>query len=146
MTADDPGNPPHLTGSLKELPEQECWELLTTTTVGRVAFVDEDGQQLIPLNFAVVDGVVYFRTAPDSVLAGMADGMADVAFGVDYHAELYRDGWNVTVRGSTAAVEDQATAERLSAYEQVRPWAPGDRSLLVRLDSRSIAGRRVRAR
>ena len=71
-------------GSIGELPEEECLALLDTTTVGRIAFVNDEGQQLVPVNFALIDGAIYFRTLPDGFLSGLARGHEDVAFGVDH--------------------------------------------------------------
>ncbi|MCW2831219.1 MAG: hypothetical protein JWP31_1911 [Aeromicrobium sp.] len=131
-------------GHFRHLPENECIELLSTTTVGRVAFVDADGVQLIPLNFAIIDSEIYFRTAIDSVLEGLARGNDQVAFGVDYHAELYRQGWNVTVKGATTRVSDPAIYERVMAWSKLRPWAGGERGVVIHLTPRSVEGRRVR--
>ena len=142
MTADDRREQPGQRGSITELSEQECYELLPTTTVGRVAFVNHDGQQLLPLNFTVVDRVIYFRTAPDSILAELAAGLPDVAFEVDYHAPTARDGWNVTVTGTTSTVDDE-TAAKISTDAKLIPWAAGERMLVIQLTVRTIKGRRV---
>ena len=141
MTDHQHGNPTP-TATITELPEQECYELLHTTTVGRVAFVDAGGQQLLPVNFALIDGTVYIRTAPDSTLAGLA-GHDDVAFGVDHHAENARIGWNVTVKGSTAEVDDPTVVEQVLSHARLHPWAPGERLVVIALTARTIAGRRV---
>ena len=131
------------TGALIELPVEECLALLTTTTVGRVAFVDGEGQQLIPVNFAVIDGDIYFRTTPDGVLAGLAAGHEDIAFGVD-HVDEFRNGWNVTVRGTAEAARDRPTVETVMAHSRLRPWAGGVRPLVIKVTPRSVAGRRVK--
>ena len=126
---------------LRPIDEAECWALMATTTVGRLAFVTDEGQQLVPVNFTVVDGVVYLRTAPDTVIAQLADGHDDVAFGVDYHDDTYQRGWNVTVTGVTALADpppDEASTPR--------PWAPGERDVVIRLTPSSIQGRKVRRR
>ena len=47
-------NPEYKAGKISELPEAECRVLLSTTTVGRIAFVDDEGQQLVPVNFAFI--------------------------------------------------------------------------------------------
>jgi nitroimidazol reductase NimA-like FMN-containing flavoprotein (pyridoxamine 5'-phosphate oxidase superfamily) len=125
------------------LTEDECKALITTTTVGWVAFVDDDGQQLVPVNFAVLAGVVYLRTLPDGFLAELARDHEDVAFGVSFHAQSYRSGWNVTVKGSAAEVEDRATVNMVLGHERLRPWAGGVRPLVIRITMDSIAGRRV---
>ncbi len=130
-------------GLVTVLPHAECRELLEATTVGRVAFVNHDGLQLIPLNFAVIDGYIFFRTSPHSILNDLADGMDEVVLGVDYHASLYRTGWNVTVKGSTFRVADQAIHDRVMSWSRLRPWAGGDRSVVVRMDPKSMEGRRV---
>lgn len=125
--------------SISVLEERECYELLSTTTVGRVAFVNREGQQLLPLNFAVVDGVIYFRTKEEGVLSELAEGLGDVAFEVDHHGTTTRDAWNVTVRGSTSPVHDAAGL----TIAALRPWPPGERPLVVALTPRSVDGRRV---
>jgi nitroimidazol reductase NimA-like FMN-containing flavoprotein (pyridoxamine 5'-phosphate oxidase superfamily) len=132
------------TGAFEVLTEQECRELLGTTTVGRVAFVDAEGQQLLPVNFVVRDDEVYFRTKHDSVLAQLGDGHDDVAFGVDFHDDLYQRGWNVTLVGSSARVDDPAVIAELSAAARPRPWAPGERDVMIVIRARRIAGRKVR--
>ena len=133
-------------GRIVDLPADECMVLLSTTTIGRVAFVNEDGQQLVPVNFAEIDGVIYFRTMPEGFLAQLAHGHEDVAFGVDYHDDTYRHGWNVTVKGSAALVEDRATINMVLSHGRLRPWAGGVRPLVISISLDSIAGRRVAGR
>ena len=129
-------------GSIAELPEDECLALLGTTTVGRIAFVNDEGQQLIPVNFALIDGAIYFRTLPDGFLSSLARGHQDVAFGVD-HQDVFREGWNVTVRGPAREVEDRATINKVLGHHQLKPWAGGVRPLVIEITLNSIAGRRV---
>lgn len=129
-------------GSIVELDEAECLALLETTTVGRIAFVNDEGQQLIPVNFALIDGAIYFRTLPDGFLSSLARGHDDVAFGVD-HYDVFRDGWNVTVRGGASEVEDRATINKVLSNHRLKPWAGGVRPLVIRVTPISIAGRRV---
>jgi len=130
------------TGSFSRLSEQECRDLLDTTTVGRLAFVDGEGQQLVPVNFVVHDGDIVFRTMAGTMTAALADGHDDVAFGVDHHDDTFQQGWNVTVVGSTSTADDEVAAAL--AGRRPRPWAPGERDLLIRLRPRRIDGRRVR--
>lgn len=131
---------------IRELSVEDCWALLGgTTTVGRLAFVLESGgQQLLPVNFVVVDGIVYLRTADDSVIATLADGHDDVAFGVDHHDDQLGTGWSVTATGSTHRVDEVPAAPEGPGPRVPRPWAPGDRDVLIALTPRDIAGRRVR--
>lgn len=130
-------------GRISVLPEDECWDLLSTTTVGRIAFVNDEGQQLVPVNFAVIDRAIYFRTLPDGFLAQLARDHDDVAFGVDHHADMYRHGWNVTVKGAASEVEDRATINLVLSHARLRPWAGGTRPMVIRVNIDSIDGRRV---
>jgi nitroimidazol reductase NimA-like FMN-containing flavoprotein (pyridoxamine 5'-phosphate oxidase superfamily) len=134
----------HETGRFTELAQDECLELIRTTTVGRLAFVDEEGQQLVPVNFVLGGGDVYFRTMAGTVVARLADGHEDVAFGVDHHDDLYQKGWNVTVTGSTSLADDPEIIEAVRAGARPTPWAPGERDVLIVLRPRKISGRRVR--
>lgn len=125
------------------LSEAECLALLTTGTVGRVAFLVDEEIHLIPLNYALVDGELYFRTDSRSVLHALAEGREDVAFGIDYHDDVSPTGWNVTVKGATRRVEDTHLHARVMATPRLRPWAGGTRSEVIHLFRRSIEGRRV---
>jgi hypothetical protein len=133
-------------GSLRVLSEAECRDLLETTTVGRVAFASHHGLQLIPLNFLVVDGEIFFRTSTESILNELAGGVDDVVFEVDFHGEFARDGWDVTVKGSTYQVTDPALYDRVASSSKLRPWAGGTRAVVIRLVPRLIEGRRVSSR
>jgi nitroimidazol reductase NimA-like FMN-containing flavoprotein (pyridoxamine 5'-phosphate oxidase superfamily) len=124
------------------LDEKECRALLGTTTVGRLAFVNDEGQQLIPLNFAFIDGSVYFRTSPGTVLGRLAHGHDDVAFGIDHH-DVFGEGWNVTVQGPATEVEDRATINVVLGHHRLQPWAGGVRPLVMKVSPRSIRGRHV---
>lgn len=128
--------------ALVTLSEEECRALLDTTSVGHIAFVNHDGQQLIPLNFAFIDGTIYFRTQHESVLSELASGHDDVAFGIDHH-DVFRQGWNVTVKGAASEAEDRATINLILGHSKLRPWAGGTRPVIIRVTIRSIAGRRV---
>lgn len=125
-------------GTYEQLSEQECLELLSTTTVGRVGFASDRGQQIIPVNFDFTGGAVLFRTDSTSVVGPLAEGVDDVAFEVDHHDDMYQVGWSVLLVGRTEATPpDEGPSDRRA------PWAPGDRRQLVRLVPSSISGRRV---
>lgn len=127
----------------KALTRAECYELLSNTTVGHIAFVNGEGQQLIPINFIVLDEIVYFRTAYTGILADLTAGHSDVAFGVDHHDDASRTGWNVTVRGSARQVEDRATINKVLGNPNLRPWAGGVRSKVIEVRPESVAGRKI---
>lgn len=138
----DHGNT-RLKGTLVKLTSTKCHELLGTQTVGRIAYVNAEGQQIIPVNFIVISEKIYFRTRFDGFLSELWHGHEDVAFEVDQHEDDSHEGWNVTVRGSARRVTDRATINRALASPNLRPWAGGVRSTVIEIDPRSIDGRRV---
>ncbi len=132
------------------LSPDDCVNLLAgTTTVGRLAFQSAEGQQLLPVNFVFRRGRVYFATAPESVLAELAPGCADVAFEIDYLDRMTQYGWSVLVRGSTREVTESEVdlspeLRQPWAPRTPRPWAPGPREVLIELTPAKITGRRIR--
>jgi nitroimidazol reductase NimA-like FMN-containing flavoprotein (pyridoxamine 5'-phosphate oxidase superfamily) len=130
-------------GHFSEIDPDECWNLLGTTTVGRLGFASDDGVVILPLNFLVFDSAVYFRTNPGTVIATLGDGSDDVAFEVDYHDDMLQRGWSVLVRGSTGEVDADEADNALHSSTRLGPWAPGDRALVIKLTPRLVTGRRV---
>jgi nitroimidazol reductase NimA-like FMN-containing flavoprotein (pyridoxamine 5'-phosphate oxidase superfamily) len=127
---------------VEEMTLEDCMTFLGgTTTVGRLAFRSSEGQQLLPVNFVYRHDRVYFTTSPDSVLAELADGCDDVAFEIDYPDQLMQHGWSVLVRGTTTRV---SAADVDLSPRAPRPWAPGNRDILVELTPERITGRRIR--
>lgn len=121
-------------GRLAVLSDPECWDLLRTQPVGRIAWSGIQGVSVVPVNYLVVDGAIALRTTPYSLLArDSAD--REVAFEVDQFDPERHDGWSVLVRGRCGRVH--RTADRPV------PWVTGARVLDLEIDVRSISGRRV---
>ncbi len=124
---------------LSEVDEAECWELLRSRKVGRVAYTDERGPMVVPITFAVGEDSVLFRVAPYSEVARQLPG-ARVALEVDDIDYDTRSGWSVVIRGSVEAVD----TEDLPAPEaRPTPWPEGQRTLHLRLTSQVVTGRRL---
>jgi nitroimidazol reductase NimA-like FMN-containing flavoprotein (pyridoxamine 5'-phosphate oxidase superfamily) len=127
------------------LDEPECLELLDTATVGRMAFVAGGRQHLLPINYVCHESVVYVRTAEGTSFSTLDDG-TDVVFEVDYHDDVFRWGWSVTVHGPIRRVTDQAVLDRLDTVRRPKAWASGERDVVLAVAPDEIAGRRVRLR
>lgn len=130
---------------IAELDESQCRELLEThsTRLGRVAFVedgDPDWPTVLPVNYTVVEGAVFFRTFEGSKLYA-ALRRQRVAFEVDAVDERWQDGWSVLAIGSLAVVRDPRVAA--AADEDLASWAAGEDEQLVRLEIDQLTGRRV---
>jgi nitroimidazol reductase NimA-like FMN-containing flavoprotein (pyridoxamine 5'-phosphate oxidase superfamily) len=129
---------------LLELDPEECRARLATHGVGRVAVSTPRGPAIVPVNYAVVDGAVVFRTAPDAAPA-LAGG-TEAAFEVDHIDEALSQGWSVLVVGRAEYVTDAAAIQHLADEARTRPWAGGDRELWVRIAPEQVTGRRIRIR
>jgi uncharacterized protein len=125
----------------QELESDECRSLLAGTHLGRVAFVVGDFPVVLPVNYALDDGRVVFRTRP-GILRDAAVAGAAVAFEIDGIDQRSRTGWSVLVRGHAEHVTDDAERHRLEGLGLV-PWAPGARPDYVRLTAVEITGRRI---
>jgi len=124
---------------LEVLDAEECWELLASIPVGRVAFVQAGEPMVLPVNHAVVGRRVVFRTRPGSLLheALMRE---PVAFQVDDFDPVRRSGWSVLVRGVADLAEDP---DALWSTE-LDAWADSvDRDDWVEIRADEVTGRRI---
>jgi nitroimidazol reductase NimA-like FMN-containing flavoprotein (pyridoxamine 5'-phosphate oxidase superfamily) len=126
-----------------ELSQLECLTLLGAHHVGRIAVVMDERPILFPVNYAIADDDVVFRTNAGTKLAGAALGY--VCFEIDGVDESTQEGWSVVVQGVGYEVTTSLDlrSEQLRQLE-LQPWAPGDRSHWVRIVANSITGRRLR--
>jgi uncharacterized protein len=112
---------------------EECWSLLGTSGVGRVALVVDGMPRIIPVNYAVAADVVHFRTAPGTVLTNVAS--QKVAFEADTIDPGTRSGWSVCIVGQGARYESDSP--------HVDTWAPGARELRYQILAEEVTGRRL---
>lgn len=118
-----------------------CLNLLASRHVGRVAVNDEHGPVVFPVNYAILDDTVVFRTGAGTKLTA-ANAAALVAFQVDHVDVGRRSGWSVLVRGRLAEVTDEAELARLADLP-LEPFAGGDRDHHVRIATPVLSGRRI---
>ena len=125
--------------TLTVLSREVCWTLLAREEVGRLAVAVAGQPDIFPLNFAVVDGTIVFRTAEGTKLLAVAIGPA-VAFEVDGYDPLEGTAWSVVVKG---------VAEEVPTYEQLEdlafpvfPWSATTKGRFVRIRPTEVTGRR----
>ena len=126
---------------LEVLARDECLRLLRGSLVGRVIVTDRALPAAFPVNFAVLDDDVVFRTTAGSKLEA-ASAQAVVAFEVDDLDPVGQSGWSVLVQdlaGLVAGPVDLARAHALPLH----PWAPGQRLEFVPIRSEIVSGRRL---
>jgi len=125
--------------ALTVLEPETCWALLGAEEVGRLALAVAGQPEIFPLNFAVVDAAIVFRTGEGTKLLAVAIGPA-VAFEVDGYDPVEGTAWSVVVKG---------WAEEVPTYEQlddlafpVFPWSATPKGRFVRIRPTEISGRR----
>jgi nitroimidazol reductase NimA-like FMN-containing flavoprotein (pyridoxamine 5'-phosphate oxidase superfamily) len=128
---------------LEVLSEPECHALLGRASVGRVAITVAALPAVLPVNYALLDGDVVFRTGEGSKLR-VALERSVVAFEVDCVDEASYSGWSVLVVGHASTLWRQDDVERAEALG-LRPWVAGARDHFVRVTTEMISGRRITA-
>ena len=125
--------------ALERLSAGECLRLIASVPVGRIVYTLRALPAVEPVNFAVHDGDIVFRTEPGGKLAA-AVRQAVVAFEVDELDFSCRDGWSVTIVGTAREVADPADVARLGQIG-LAPWAPGEREHFIRITPGIVTGR-----
>jgi len=124
---------------IDNLNEQRCFELLASTTVGRLGFVTGERVSIIPVNYTLDGRDILVRASSDGVLSAVPGSAIEPAFEVDHHDDLAGTAWSVLLSGPVAAEQETEPFSGRAA-----PWAGGERTLLLRLQPSSISGRIVR--
>lgn len=98
-------------------------ELISPGGVGRAVFVDVRGPVALPVDYAVLEGDIVFRTEPSTSIARGSEGHR-IYFEVDPIDDVFEEGWSVLVSGAARRVEDPGNLE---GALHVRRWASGGR-------------------
>jgi len=109
----------------------ECWSFLRGAAVGRIGVAVGGRQDIFPVNHAVSDQSVVFRTAPGSKLDACVD--QPVAFEVDGFDTTTGDAWSVVVKGTARELlgrNEVIRALRLS----LTPWPAEPEPRIVSID------------
>jgi nitroimidazol reductase NimA-like FMN-containing flavoprotein (pyridoxamine 5'-phosphate oxidase superfamily) len=128
-------------GQVTELTRAECFELLASAPLGRVAVADDRGPVVFPVNFVLDRHTVVFRTEAGTKLDAASRG-SRVCFEVDGADPAAGTGWSVLVRGDITEVTDPAELARLRELP-LPAWMPGTRNRYVRILPAVLTGRRI---
>ncbi|WP_049571894.1 helix-turn-helix domain-containing protein [Streptomyces sp. SBT349] len=127
---------------ITELDTDECHRLLGSHHIGRVAVSTPEGPAIVPVNYALLDGAIVFRTAPGAGPSYVRDA-DETAFEVDHLDETQSVGWSVLVVGATRQLTAEDEVERAAEAVGEGPWEPDRRALWVRLRPARVTGRRA---
>ncbi|MCB5274870.1 hypothetical protein BJG92_02408 [Arthrobacter sp. SO5] len=144
-TEPNPGAPApkdHQPPAVENLEHHECWRLLRSVSVGRLAVWVDDHPDIFPINYKVDHGSLVFRTAVGTKLQA-ATGDTPVAVeadGVDADTGI---AWSVVIKGQAAPVKDQQ--EVLDTVGLLLfPWQAGAKEHFVRITPDTLTGRRFK--
>jgi hypothetical protein len=120
--------------------QDQCWAMIRSAHLGRVAFASDDSIEMMPIDFVVDHGSVVFRTDSPSTAAAAAAGRA-VAFESDGYLSETSEAWSVVLKGRLAEIlrlDDVLATFGLPLY----PSQPGQKAHFMRLAPLEITGRR----
>jgi nitroimidazol reductase NimA-like FMN-containing flavoprotein (pyridoxamine 5'-phosphate oxidase superfamily) len=138
------GGPP-IQMVLEEIDRDECFKLLQSQSMGRLAVADHGAYppHIVPVNFIVEGENVVFRSNFGLKFQLSVLAEHSVSFEADLVDAEGHMAWSVVVQGRA----DLLTQEEIDALPHgswLHPWAPGERKEWVRILPYTVTGRRVR--
>ena len=100
MNSDEWWFPSHL----RDMGGAECLELLASHQVGRVAYCDDLGPVVLPVNYVIDHDTVLIQLSPHSTLARNLRS-TPASFEIDEFDDYNQSGWSVLVRGAATYVD-----------------------------------------
>jgi uncharacterized protein len=125
--------------TVAELSESTCWELLRSTSVGRLAVWVDDHPDIFPLNYAVDHGTVVFRSSAGTKLSAALSDSA-VALEADGYDAENGEAWSVVIRGRAQEIRGQELMDTIDL--PLFPWQAGDKGRFIRIVPTATTGRR----
>jgi hypothetical protein len=126
--------------TLVELAPYECWQLVEQPIgIARVVWTHDGAAAIVPVNYTVADGALWFQTTPGSRLARQSEGQ-QVLVEIDAVDVATRSGWSVIVTGVAENVEAGDVPNILGGLEV---WPRGQRTQFVRVTADGVTGRRL---
>lgn len=124
------------------LSKEECEAHLAGGGVGRFVFLAKQGPVALPVNFRLADGDVVFRTRAEGALAAAAG--TKVSFEADRIDEAMSEGWSVLITGRARLIDEPTELQKIISLGDIDPWPGGRREALMRIETSTISGRRIR--
>lgn len=117
-----------------------CWDRLAGEEVGRLAVAVGGYPEIFPVNYAVVDETIVFRTAEGTKLLAVTIGPA-AAFEVDGFDATAGLAWSVVVKGTAAEVpvHEQPDDDAFPVF----PWSGAPKPRFLRITPVEVTGREL---
>lgn len=127
-------------GAMEILSQEQCWELLQSAEVGRLAMAVAGEVDIFPVNYVVHDHSLVFRTAEGTKLVEVAIS-GNVAFEVDGYEPERGRAWSVVCKGPAKLIDtfdEIYQAQNLPLF----PWNNAPKERFVRIRPITVTGRR----
>ncbi|HET7465313.1 MAG TPA: pyridoxamine 5'-phosphate oxidase family protein [Candidatus Dormibacteraeota bacterium] len=126
------------------LSAEQCWSRLRTQRLGRVVINVHDRPHLFPVNYAVGESAIVFRTSPG---AKLEHGPGSIScFEVDEYDPHTLEGWSVMAFGRLEDITEATDeASRELRRLAVKPDAPGSKLHWMALKVEELSGRHFNA-
>ncbi len=129
-----------ITEGTEILDEAQCWDLLKSTSVGRLA-VDVAGRpDIFPINYVVDGRSLVFRSGAGTKLAASVL-LHHVAFEIDGYEPDGRTVWSVVVKGDARHIESMDEVFSVDDLP-LFPWLAFPKPNYVRIEPELVTGRR----
>ncbi|WP_354186563.1 pyridoxamine 5'-phosphate oxidase family protein [Arthrobacter sp. UYCu712] len=125
-----------------QLSIDQCWALLGTEVLGRIALIVDGHPEIFPVNFVLDRRAIVFRTGGGTKLWG-AMTAKPAAFEIDGYDVHEETAWSVMARGEIELIESEEHQRTVDAL-LLEPWQPGDKNHYVRLAPKALTGRRFK--
>ena len=124
-------------GVVSKIGREESWQLLRSTSFGRIGYRLRGRTRITPVNYLVDGSRIVFRTAEGSKFFALKID-DDVALQTDHYDEDH--AWSVLVHG----IAREITAEPGTAdvVARLRPWVPTRKDHVFAIDVDKVRGRR----
>jgi nitroimidazol reductase NimA-like FMN-containing flavoprotein (pyridoxamine 5'-phosphate oxidase superfamily) len=116
---------------------EQCWDLLSSTSFGRLGTSAAGSVDITPISYLVDAGTILFQSDPGTKLVHLALEGA-VALEIDSHGPY--TAWSVVVKGRARMLTDRDDIARADALGSVAELAL-DRPHWVRIDPVEVTGR-----
>ena len=124
-------------GVVRKLKSEECWDLLRSTSLGRIGYRLRGRTRIAPINYIVDGSRVVFRTAEGTKFSALLVD-DDVALQTDQYDE--DSAWSVLAQGTAREISDApGIAEVVAA---LRPWVPTTKDHVFAIEVDKVRGRR----
>lgn len=124
----------------EQLDTDECWHMLRSSSLGRLAVWHDNHPEIFPINYIVDRGTLVVRTGTGTKLAAAA-GNSEVAFEVDGRNQTAGEAWSVVVKATMQQI-GVSTEFHQEVVRWLFPWESGAKDHFLRILPYEITGRR----